>query len=211
MIDIHPSTHAANTWREFFIHIATIVLGLLIAIGLEQAVQYIHERRELRTAREELRAEVDEDSQIAVRNMQSIHDLQARLNADMALLLAHRATNKPLTGKLDFTWLFFKTRYAALNSNQLSGSLTLMPHRELEQYDFIFAVNEAIMTQANGWNNSIELAKAIAARSPDGQLSPQDTSELISAISQTQGQLAYTETLIGFFQSSLKRYPIPGP
>ena len=32
MLDVHPPHHAANTWRDFFIHIATIVIGLLIAI-----------------------------------------------------------------------------------------------------------------------------------------------------------------------------------
>ena len=36
MLDVHPAHHAASTWRDFFIHIATIVLGLLIAIGLER-------------------------------------------------------------------------------------------------------------------------------------------------------------------------------
>ena len=29
MLDVHPAHHAANSWKEFFIHIATIVLGLL--------------------------------------------------------------------------------------------------------------------------------------------------------------------------------------
>src|ERR1039458_4923029 len=33
MLDIHPAQHAASTWRDFFIHIATIVLGLMIAVG----------------------------------------------------------------------------------------------------------------------------------------------------------------------------------
>jgi len=50
MLDIHPAQHAASTWRDFFIHIATIVLGLLIAVGLEQTVEYFnhqHQRREL--------------------------------------------------------------------------------------------------------------------------------------------------------------------
>ena len=28
MLDVHPPHHAATTWRDFFIHIATIVLGL---------------------------------------------------------------------------------------------------------------------------------------------------------------------------------------
>src|ERR1700722_5601661 len=42
MLDVHPAHHAANTWRDFFIHITTIVLGLLIAIGLEQTVEALH-------------------------------------------------------------------------------------------------------------------------------------------------------------------------
>jgi hypothetical protein len=209
MLDVHPAHHAASTWREFFIHIATIVLGLLIAIGLEQAVEYIHHRRELRAAREELRAELDEDSVIADKNLKAIHDLQARLNTDVALLVAHRGTNNPLTGRLDFTWTFSRTRFVALKSNQLSGALTLMPHAELERYDFLFGVNETIMEQTIEWNGEVEVAKAIAARSPDGELSSQDINDLIGAISETQGKLALTEKLIGFFQFSLKRNELP--
>ncbi len=45
MLDVHPAHHAAQSWRDFFIHIATIVIGLLIAIGLEQTVEYVHHRR----------------------------------------------------------------------------------------------------------------------------------------------------------------------
>jgi hypothetical protein len=50
MLDVHPPHHSANTWRDFFIHITTIVVGLLIAIGLEQSVEdlhHAHQRREL--------------------------------------------------------------------------------------------------------------------------------------------------------------------
>jgi hypothetical protein len=57
MLDVHPAHHAATTWREFFIHIATIVLGLLIAVSLEQTVEYIHHRGELAEARRELATE----------------------------------------------------------------------------------------------------------------------------------------------------------
>ncbi len=124
MLDVHPAHHAASTWREFFIPIATIVLGLLIAVGLEQTVEYVHHRRELRNAREELRLEVEQDRAIADKNLQAIRELQAKLNADMALLLAHRATGKPLTGKLDFTWRFTKTRYAALRSTRFPAPLS---------------------------------------------------------------------------------------
>ena len=52
MLDVHPAHHAASSWKEFFIHIATIVLGLLIAVGLEQTVEYFHHRHELAEVRE---------------------------------------------------------------------------------------------------------------------------------------------------------------
>ena len=52
MLDVHPAHHAATSWKEFFIHIATIVLGLLIAVGLEQTVEYIHHRNEVADTRE---------------------------------------------------------------------------------------------------------------------------------------------------------------
>jgi hypothetical protein len=46
MIDVHPPHHAANNWRDFFIHIATIVIGLMIAIALEQTVEKLHQRHQ---------------------------------------------------------------------------------------------------------------------------------------------------------------------
>ena len=52
MLDVHPPPHAAHAWRDFFVHIATIVIGLLIALGLEQSVEGIHHRREVRESRE---------------------------------------------------------------------------------------------------------------------------------------------------------------
>jgi hypothetical protein len=57
MLDVHPAHHAASTWRDFFIHIATIVLGLLIAVGLEQTVEAVHHRHERSELRETLHRE----------------------------------------------------------------------------------------------------------------------------------------------------------
>jgi hypothetical protein len=34
MLDVHPPQEASHSWKGFFIHIATIVIGLCIAVGL---------------------------------------------------------------------------------------------------------------------------------------------------------------------------------
>jgi hypothetical protein len=52
MLDVHPPPHAAHGWRDFFVHIATIVIGLLIALGLEQTAESIHHRHQVREARD---------------------------------------------------------------------------------------------------------------------------------------------------------------
>jgi hypothetical protein len=48
MLDVHPPHEPIDTWRGFFIHIATIVIGLLIAISLEQTVEFFHHREQRR-------------------------------------------------------------------------------------------------------------------------------------------------------------------
>jgi hypothetical protein len=58
MLDVHPPHSPTHTWRDFLIHIATIVIGLLIAIGLEQSVEILHHRYQ----RQELQRNLQEDS-----------------------------------------------------------------------------------------------------------------------------------------------------
>ena len=57
MLDVHPPHAPTHTWKDFFIHIATIVIGLLIAVGLEQTVEAIHRQHERHLLEHELHAE----------------------------------------------------------------------------------------------------------------------------------------------------------
>jgi hypothetical protein len=50
MFDVHAPHASVHTWKDFFIHIAIITIGLLIAIALEQCVEnlhHIHQRHQL--------------------------------------------------------------------------------------------------------------------------------------------------------------------
>lgn len=54
MLDVHPAHHAATNWRDFLVHLATIAIGLLIALGLEASVEKVHHLRQ----RHELEAQL---------------------------------------------------------------------------------------------------------------------------------------------------------
>jgi hypothetical protein len=79
MLDVHPPHHAAHTWRDFFIHIATICVGLLIAIALEQSVEYLHHREQAAELRQTLH---DESSQV----LHDANDMALATHAQLAFL-----------------------------------------------------------------------------------------------------------------------------
>ena len=57
MLDVHAPHEPIHTWKGFVIHIATITIGLLIAIGLEQLVEYFHHRHQAAAIVGKLKAE----------------------------------------------------------------------------------------------------------------------------------------------------------
>jgi hypothetical protein len=57
MLDVHAPHESIHTWKGFVIHIATITIGLLIAIGLEQLVEYFHHRHQAGAIAGKLKAE----------------------------------------------------------------------------------------------------------------------------------------------------------
>jgi hypothetical protein len=57
MLDVHAPHEPLHTWKGFFIHIATIVVGLFIAVALEQSVEALNNHHEVAAVREDLNGE----------------------------------------------------------------------------------------------------------------------------------------------------------
>ena len=81
MLDVHVP-HPTHTWKDFLIHIATITVGLLIAVSLEQTVEYFHRMHERHLLEDELHVE----SEIVQRNAEiDIEQYDARIKWLLAL------------------------------------------------------------------------------------------------------------------------------
>jgi hypothetical protein len=95
MIDIHPPQHAPMTKRDFFVHLGIVVLGILIAIGLEQAVEYLHHRHLATEATRALVGERHIDEEANQFNIFGTERHERDLQHDLAALQAVRA-HQPL-------------------------------------------------------------------------------------------------------------------
>ena len=69
MIDIHAPHERTHSWTDFLIHIATIVVGLFIAIGLEQTVELIHRSHQRHQLETDLRVEAENNRVIIARDL----------------------------------------------------------------------------------------------------------------------------------------------
>jgi len=87
MLDVHDAHHAASTSKEFFIHIATIVLGLLIAVGLEQVVELIHHHNQVVGARKALRDEQTANEQLFAQRTKVFRSETSKYQSNLAVLL----------------------------------------------------------------------------------------------------------------------------
>ena len=69
MLEVHAPRGSTHSWTDFFIHIATIVLGLFIAIGLEQTVELIHRTHQRHDLQADLHAEAQNNRAIIERDL----------------------------------------------------------------------------------------------------------------------------------------------
>ena len=64
-MDIHKPK-AAHSWREFLVEIGTIICGILIALGLEQGLEWLHTEHEIAETRHALNAEIAANSNASI-------------------------------------------------------------------------------------------------------------------------------------------------
>jgi hypothetical protein len=132
MLEVHPPQHAAHSWRDFFIHIATIVIGLLIAIGLEQTVEHFHQRHQLQELRRgeltDARIYLEDVDQLTLANSQQIEDLSHRVQQVRLAIAEHKNLPPPVYRPAIYT---NTVRLGNLSAARESGLIHLLPEDEI--------------------------------------------------------------------------------
>jgi hypothetical protein len=87
-MEIEVPEHPIMTWKQFFIHMGTIVLGILIALSLEQTVEWLHHRHQRHQLIEDMHEEaeenikvIDEDTRLLNRELGMLRSVVDRLNS----------------------------------------------------------------------------------------------------------------------------------
>jgi hypothetical protein len=156
MLDVHPPHGSTHTWRDFFIHIATICIGLLIAIGLEQTVEFFHHRHQLHQLEADLHDEGVRNLHITLDNIKVCEERQQADALQYAEFLEaahdHRA---PAVIHAPYVY-YNRPAYAVWTVAQENGTAGLLPREDAQRYARLYGIAQYAVDQVKPINSAID-------------------------------------------------------
>jgi hypothetical protein len=170
MLDVHAPHQAVHTWKDFFIHIATIVIGLLIAIGLEQTVEGFHHRSEARDARVLLRTEREKNRTSLRFNTYAIARQEHNLLNDLDVLERVRSHTLLPSDRLvlrTFRYGFFDEEWKAIQQN---GVIAYLSPEELQGVSYTYGQQTTLIARGDATSEALSRAGAMLRSSAPANL-----------------------------------------
>jgi hypothetical protein len=141
MLDVHAPEHRIHGFRDFLVHLLTITVGLLIALGLEASVGAMHHRHERNEADEKIRLEMRSNRDTLVATQQSIQNEIKNMEGVLHYLEARGAGEPGDTHGLDLSFRQGTLKDAAWRTAGATGVLNYI------NYDTVQLFSEAYTEQ----------------------------------------------------------------
>jgi hypothetical protein len=188
MLDVHVPHEAAHTWKDFFIHLATIVIGLLIAVGLAQTVEYFHHRHQVAEIRRSL-AEERRINEVIFTSASSEFRRYAPILAGslqtLVYLRAHPgAAPSQWPGRFSFYMLSIRFQDSAWKTALQSAALEYMPRAEVGAYSELYARLADISEESETERRAVIRAKTFMLQMNDPySLNSEQSAQAYAAVS----------------------------
>ena len=160
-MDVHAPHESVHTWKSFFIHIAIITIGLLIAICLEKTVEYFHHRHQAREGVAGLLREVNENRETLQKDTTINEWAERQHRADLGVLRRLRAGALKPGDRLIFIRPYVLLVDSAWKIVHESDAAPYIPYDLMVIYGSLYDAQEYVNKEAN--SASYELQRATAA------------------------------------------------
>jgi len=207
MLDIHPPHHSPSTWRDFFLHIATIVVGLCIAIGLEQTVEALHHRHQVHEMEDALSQESLENRHVIQDDVALIASALPVIDANIASLEASRlntGTKRIALTPFPAIRIFVPIDAAWLGMRD-SALIAIVPRQLSTNYwkiDFMVQRSIVVTQELNELKDKILAIEKL--QTPTNPLTPTERDTLLMAYSEYAQKLSHLHDSLDFLDTSLE-------
>jgi hypothetical protein len=209
VIDVHPPHEPIHGWRDFFIHLTTITIGLLIALSLEGCVEWQHHRHLVHEAEASLHAEIQSNESGLAGVIADVHNQQSILKQDVVVLdqmikdpmaktHQHMSVNFHLVGFDDVSW----------KTAQTTGALSYMPYDRAQEYGAIYGLQDDFdVAQKQAVRDAIvSIGPFVNADPTDPVAAAKQNQSIKEHLEVLQGQLILVESLVTGLDSEYKKF-----
>ncbi len=209
MIDVHAPHEPVHDWRDFAVHIITITIGLLIALGLEGSVEWLHHRHLIYEAEASLHTEVAKNANDVTAAIADVHQRQAELKNDVTVLKYFIKNKKmPEHSSMAVTFHIQTLDGMSWKTAQSTGALSYMSYAQAQEFSDIYSTQEelnAAEVQA-ARDAIISLAPFMGMSDGDPDPTPAEATEMKQKIEILQGQLLLVDSLMNSLDREYKKY-----
>ena len=147
-MEVHPPHEPIHSVRDFFLHLFTITIGLLIALSLEALVEHIHNRHLVAEARANIREELQINHEAVQKNMGLIQQNIDTIKANVATIHLLQTHPKDFHGSLTNSMSFDSLNDAAWRTARDTGAVSFMPYKEVQRYSDLYMLEGLVNQKA---------------------------------------------------------------
>lgn len=193
-MDVHAPHEPIHGWKDFLIHLATISVGLLIAVGIEGLVELHREHTMVKEARATLRAEIESNAKPMKDALDSIAKQKTDLATDIDFLKRIQANPKDKAAQkasMSATFALKGFQTTAWKTAQATNALSYMPYDEAEKYASLYGFQADFERKQDVLvQNEVTLLGMITSFG-DKDLTPEQATRLLDLFGRWQAQLGF--------------------
>lgn len=197
MLDVHAPHRRMEGFKDFLLHLLTITVGLLIALGLEGCVEWRHHRAEVREAEDGMRGEISQNLQIVDSLRNQIKDQQKELDRDLSVLAQMRVQPKTKDQQLSFSFRMQGFTDVAWKTAQSTGAMAYMPYQSARTYSDIYDTQALVYTaEQQVVSDVLRAASFPSTQGDDWRPTPQQIDELTDRIGELRMRLLLLNSMV---------------
>jgi cell division protein FtsB len=198
MIDVHPPHKRIHGVGEFFLHLLTITIGLLIALALENAAGAVHHRHQEQEAEATIREEMAENREHLVEANATIKSELDNLNATLDYLEARSQGKDASTAGITMGLNMIRLQNAGWRTAAATGAVQYMNYTAVQQFAQSYDLQDVFNgLQSQTLDNYLNLISHIAAKKDSKGLTPQEAEAAMPDVRVTMAHLGAMRDLSG--------------
>jgi hypothetical protein len=198
MLDVHPPEKRIHGVAEFFLHLFTITVGLLIALALENAAGALHHRHQQQEAEATIREEMTENRAHLSEANAAIKSEIDNLNAALGYLQARSEGKEPSAASISMGFSMIHLQNAGWRTAAATGAVQYMNYRDVQKFAASYDLQEVYNELQNQTlNNYLNLNSHVAAKKDPKSLTPQEAEATMPDVRVTMAHLGAMRDLSG--------------